>query len=210
MDEDLRELERAAARGEPGARRALLVARRRGGLLDEERLAHAAALGDEDARALLGDAAPPEAPDVMTWLEALRGAPWARDAALQAAVAGARVALQVFEREHPEDRGPRGCVEAAEALLACPCPEHAAVARRRGEWQERANVERARRTRGRWPVATVAERAVLYAALACGRYESSERALSIARLAVADATAAVRADVRAAVVRAVGPWLLGA
>lgn len=209
MDGDLRGLERAARRGDAGARLALLVARRRAGRLDEERLACAARLGDPDARALLASAAPDVVVDALEWFETLP-AGWGLEAAQRAAVAGARAALESFEREYPDDRGPRGCVEAAEAVLGCPCAEHATAARRRGDGQHRANVDRGRRARPRWTKATIAERAALYAARACSDVGDPGRARVTARLALLEAGAAAGQQVRRALVREVGGWLLDA
>lgn len=144
MDEDLRDLERAAARGEPDARRALLVARRRAGRLDDERLAYAAALGDPDARSLLGESAP-ERLGLVAWLEAVRHEPWGASAGLAAAVAVARAVLPVFEARRPEDAGPRRCVEAAERVLDRPSDEHRERARVLASAQARAWLDHSRR-----------------------------------------------------------------
>lgn len=210
VDEDLRELERAAQRDDPEARARLLAARRRAGRLDEDRLAFAARLGDPAARALLGAGAPPEVDDVPAWLEAAREQPWALEVTLLAAVVGARAALAAFERQHPEDRGPRRCIEAAEALVACPCPAHAISAQAAGQWQERAHVERARRHDARLPADHLAEGAAFLAAQAAGLHDTPDRARMLATLAVGGALRAAPGPARTAMRAAVGRALLGA
>lgn len=212
MDEDLRELERAAGRDEPEARVRLLAARRRAGRLDEERLDFAARLGDPVSRALLGPDAPAEE-DLMGWLESVRELepPWAIEAALRAAVTGARAALPVFERERPEDRGARQCVEAAEAFVTCPCAEHAAKALSASGWQGRAASDRSRRT-SHLPEsdASRAERAAVHAAQAAGFDQRDGRAFVISVLAFQNASGAAPPEVRDACRAALARWLLGA
>lgn len=212
MDEDLRELERAAARGEPGARRALLVARRRGGLLDEERLAHAAALGDEDARALLG----PDAPDergLVEWLYAVEAAPWGQVAGLVAAVAAARSVLPLFEARCPEDPGPRRCIEASERVLECPSDEHRAQARALAEALGRAWLDHSRRAppRGPSPDHVTAAQAALFTAGAAARPAQDTRLYSLATAqAITEARKVARRAVEVAARTALCRWLLGA
>lgn len=213
VDEDLRELERAAQRGDPDARARLLAAWRRAGRVDDERVAFAASLGDPAARALLGAAAPPESESVPEWLESTRERPWALEVALLAGAVAARAALATFEGAHPEDRGPRRCVEVAEAFVACPCPAHAAPARAAGEWQERAHIERTRRSDGRLRnelrADHLAEGAALYAVLAVGLHDAPDRARLLVTLAVGGALAAARTPVRAALRRELSRALLG-
>lgn len=189
MDEDLRELERAAARGEPGARRALLVARLRAGRLDDERVAYAAALGDDDARALLGESAP-ERLGLLAWLEAVRHEPWGPSVGLAAAVAAARASLPTFADRHPEDRGPQRCIDAAQAVLDCPCDAHRHAAMALATSESRALLDRSRRAGGpRLPPEVRAAQVALFAATAAGRRPGETE---LAQLAVSSAIAEAR------------------
>jgi hypothetical protein len=212
VDEDLRELEREAQRGDPEARLRLLAAWRRAGRVDEERLNFAARLGDPVARMLLGTDAPAEE-DLMGWLESVREhePPWAVEVALRAAVTGARASLPVFERERPEDRGARQCVEAAEAFVTCPCTEHAAKARSASGWQGRAASDRSRRA-SHLPEsdASRAERAAVHAAQAAGFDQRDGRAFVTSVLAFQNASGAAPPQVHDAARAALARWLLGA
>lgn len=214
MDEDLRELERAAQRGDPEARARLIAAWRRAGRLDEVRLMAAAHLGDPVARALLGSAAPlAVVEDVLPWLESVRERPWSPEITLLAAVVGARAALSAFERQYPEDRGPRRCVEAAEAAVACPCAEHAQQALTVGEWGERAWREGLRRRSPEAELsvsdATRAQRAAFFAAQAAGSSNMPDRARMLASVAATNAFGVVQLKVHDAARVAVVRWLLG-
>jgi len=126
-DERLRELERAAARGEPASRARLLRERVRLGEGEPGRLRLAAALLGEPCD---GRPAPPPEPSIFAWVRSLgqggsRAAAWGRiapEAGLRAAVAAARAALPVWEPAG--GGGPRRAIEAAEAWLCCPCAAH--------------------------------------------------------------------------------------
>lgn len=110
-DADLRELQRRAAAGEPGARGALLLARRRVGELTDDALGLAAHVGDLDARQLLGWPGDPQLQDPLAswsqkkgwevddragWARSIAG--WGREAAVRAGIALARLELRIGGR----------------------------------------------------------------------------------------------------------------
>lgn len=100
MDELLRELERQAAHGEPGARARLLRERVRSGALARGSLRLASHLGDLDARAAV-DGEAPFAPTLDAWVLGLE--PFGKEAALRVGVAAGYLALPVWEVALPED-----------------------------------------------------------------------------------------------------------
>jgi hypothetical protein len=101
------------------------------GLLHPERLDLAAHVGHPPARAALGLAGEP-APPLRPGAQRLFV--WGQAACVRAACAAARA---VLERGGPGADEARRAIEAAEAWLACPCPQHYAAGeafnRRRGE-----------------------------------------------------------------------------
>ena len=126
-DERLRSLERAGGGG-PEARARRVRERLRAGQLDPERLALAALLGDDAARAALHGAAPAPVELLDDLIEVLVLA----DAAVQVRVgaAAARAALAVHA---PTIRATdlalaEAALAAAEAWVACPCEAHRAQA----------------------------------------------------------------------------------
>lgn len=161
----MRTLQREAATGDPVARRLLLQAQLRAGLLPPERLELFAYLGHEDAREALGESLGEDL-SLEVWVEGLRD--WGPRVEVGAAIAAAWQVLPLWEGR-PEQiylprslaqgewhrwRGvsPRRALEAADAWFDCPCPRHAirckaesrfvdAVDRHvwRGDWDTRPN-----------------------------------------------------------------------
>lgn len=138
----VKELERA---GRPAE---VLHARVEAGLLARARLAAAAGLGDETARAALALAGAPmhesRLPELEAWLEALR--PVGPEAWVRAAVAAARAVLPALESALPGERRPAIALDAASAWLACPCQRHADAARSAAEEAWRLCDSEGRRT----------------------------------------------------------------
>ena len=191
-DEHLRDLERRwRTSGDPQAEAAYLLARVRAGRLERSRLEVAAHLGHAAACAAL-DRLPPEsedddAPDpdgagderppvgftagdmdLLNWVLALRE--WDPLAPVRAGVAAARAVLDRFEREHPGEAEPREALDAAEACLRCPCPEHANAAflasRSANAAAQRWQVQSTSETGHDQPRGTLAAMAAGHAALA--------------------------------------------
>ena len=86
-DARIRELERLAAQGDPGAAASLLAERLRSGDLPLDDLRLAAYLGHPPAVAALGEEAPSQPDHVEGWVQGL--APWGERAVVQAALAAA-------------------------------------------------------------------------------------------------------------------------
>jgi hypothetical protein len=121
MDDRLRRLERRAGGNDLEARTRLVSQRLRAGQLSLEHARLAAYLGDEAARAALGEDAPPSASDLAdlrVWLEHLRG--YGTEVVLRAARAAADVALQIYEEAYPDDDRLRAALRAHDAYLAAP------------------------------------------------------------------------------------------
>lgn len=136
-DARLRELERRAAQGEPGAREQLLRERLRAGALSRAQLRLAAAADDAAAAAVLeadgGGGAPlalPEAPVVRgafaEWLEGLRTLD--PRALLWALVGGGELGLRPFARLFGGDERPAQALSAARAWLEGESEERALAA----------------------------------------------------------------------------------
>lgn len=132
-DSRLRQLQRdAASGGDLEAEARFLLERVRVGKLPAERLELAAYLGDPAARLAVSVPGPdPTAPwtrdELAGWVVGLRR--WGKVSCVRAAVAAARLALPVWERQFPQDDRPHRVLGVAEDWIRCPCAYHTARAR---------------------------------------------------------------------------------
>lgn len=157
-DERLRQLERAAADGDHGARVRWYQARVRLGDLTEHRLWLAAHLGDAAARDALSEGRHVEAEGFDDWVKILTGG--GKETCVRAALAAARIAaIGATSGE---------ALQAVQGWVDCPCRDHARIAGAAADqlWSTRSLTEA--QTVAAWTARAASELNLSRAATAAG------------------------------------------